>query len=163
MRLIHTCGCSPSAAHSTGLAIESEGKELLLGEPPPWTEDKIKVFPVTWKSPVTGALHFQVHPCAAQELLIDPLFEGALREGALYPDGAHITDLKEVRDLLYKMQRPAMAVGKEKDLALFHNRGVLHTVVGASKPDQVRAFHQCNLAASDEPVRPTPEDVRQCA
>jgi len=60
---------------------------------------------------VTGALHFQVHPCAAQELLIDPLFEGALREGALYPDGAHITDLKEVRDLLYKMQRPAMAVG----------------------------------------------------
>jgi hypothetical protein len=58
---------------------------------------------------VTGALHFQVHPCAAQELLIDPLPEGASREGALYPDGAHITDLKEVRDLLYKMQRPAIA------------------------------------------------------
>ena len=58
---------------------------------------------------MTGALHFQVHPCAAQELLIDPLPEGASREGALYPDGAHITDLKEVRDLLYKMQRPAIA------------------------------------------------------
>jgi len=58
---------------------------------------------------VTGALHFQVHPCAAKELLIDPLPEGASREGALYPDGAHITDLKEVRDLLYKMQRPAIA------------------------------------------------------
>ena len=58
---------------------------------------------------MTGALHFQVHPCAAQELFIDPLPEGASREDALYPDGAHLTDLKEMRDLLYKMQRPAIA------------------------------------------------------
>ncbi|KAJ7898946.1 hypothetical protein B0H14DRAFT_3424282 [Mycena olivaceomarginata] len=33
----------------------------------------------------------------------------AAREAALYPDGAHLTDLKEVRDLLYAMQRPAIA------------------------------------------------------
>ena len=52
---------------------------------------------------------------------------------------------------------------REKDLVLFHNRGVLHTVVGAFKPDQVRAFHQCNLAASDDPAGPTPEDVKQWA
>ena len=58
---------------------------------------------------MTGALHFQVHPCAVQELLIDPLPEGASRDGALYPDGTRLTDLKEVRDLLYKMQRPAIA------------------------------------------------------
>ena len=44
-----------------------------------------------------------------KELFIDPLPEGASREGALYPDGAHLTDLKEVRGLLYKMQRPAIA------------------------------------------------------
>jgi hypothetical protein len=44
-----------------------------------------------------------------QELLIDPLPEGASRDGTLYPDGTRITDLKEVRDLLYKMQRPAIA------------------------------------------------------
>jgi len=51
---------------------------------------------------------------------------------------------------------------QEKDLILFHNRGVLHSVVGTfNKPDQVRAFHQCNLAASDDPVGPTPVDVRQ--
>jgi hypothetical protein len=50
-----------------------------------------------------------VHPCAVHELLVDPLPEGASRDGALYPDGAHLTDLKEVRDLLYKMQRPAIA------------------------------------------------------
>ncbi|KAF8492806.1 Clavaminate synthase-like protein [Russula emetica] len=161
---------TPAAAHSTGLKIESEGKEVPLNELTPWSEDKVKVFPVTWKNPVTGALHFQVHPCGAHELLVDPLPEGASREGALYHDGAHIKDLKEVRDLLYKMQRPAIAPSlvyphdwQEKDLVLFHNRGVLHTVVGAFKPDQVRAFHQCNLAASDDPVGPTPEDVRRYA
>ncbi|KAF8500765.1 Clavaminate synthase-like protein [Russula emetica] len=128
----------PAAAHSTGLTIESEGKEVPLNELPPWTEDNIKVLPVTWKNSVTGALHFQVNVCAAQELLIDPLPEGASREGVLYSDGAHIKDLKEVRDLLYKMQHPAIA----------------------PSPDQVRAFHQCNLAASDDPVGHTPEDVR---
>ena len=58
---------------------------------------------------MTGELHFQVHPCGVSELLVDPLPEGAKREGALYPDGTHLTDLKEVRDLLYKMQRPAIA------------------------------------------------------
>lgn len=31
---------------------------------------------------------------------------------------------------------------EENDLVLFHNRGLLHSVVGAFKPDQVRMFHQ---------------------
>lgn len=46
---------------------------------------------------------------------------------------------------------------------LFHNRGVLHSVVGAFTKDQVRAFHQCNLAASDDPVGPSEEDVKKWA
>jgi xanthine dioxygenase len=62
-----------------------------------------------WKNPVTGNLHFEVAPCGAAELLIDPLPAGTRREGVLYPDGAHITDLKETRELLYKMQRPGIA------------------------------------------------------
>lgn len=62
-----------------------------------------------WKNPVTGGLHFQVHPCGVSELFIDPLPADAKRAGALYPDGAHLTDLGEVRELLYKMQRPAIA------------------------------------------------------
>ena len=62
-----------------------------------------------WKNPVTGGLHFQVHPCGVCELLVDPLPAGAKREGALYPDGAHLKNLGEVRDILYKMQRPAIA------------------------------------------------------
>jgi hypothetical protein len=35
--------------------------------------------------------------------------EGASRESVPYPDGAHIKDPKEVRDILYKMQRPGIA------------------------------------------------------
>lgn len=68
-----------------------------------------------WKNPVTGDLHFQVHPCGAAELFVDALPEGAKRDGALYPDGTHLIDLGEVRELLYKMQRPAIAP-KARDL-----------------------------------------------
>ena len=68
---------------------------------------------------MTGALHFQVNACAAQELLIAPLPEGASHGGALYSDGAHIEDLKEVRDLLYKMQRPAIAPSVRSVFILF--------------------------------------------
>ncbi|EJC98794.1 Clavaminate synthase-like protein [Fomitiporia mediterranea MF3/22] len=160
----------PARAISTGLGMETEGRELPLDQLPPWEESKIKVLPMLWKNPVTGNLHFQVHPCAAQELLIDPLPEGVKREGALFPDGAHLKDLKEVRDLLYKMQRPAISPSlvyphdwRPKDLILFHNRGLLHTAVGAFMPDQVRAFHQCNLAASDDPTGPSEADVQAWA
>ncbi|KAL6307736.1 hypothetical protein BKA93DRAFT_727151 [Sparassis latifolia] len=161
---------APAHAMSTGLGIETEGLELPLSELPPWDESKVKVLPLLWKNPITGDLHFQVHPCAVSELYIDPLPEGAKKEGALYPDGAHLTDLGEVRGLLYKMQRPAIASKlvyphdwHEKDLVIFHNRGVLHTVVGAFTPDQVRAFHQCNLAASDDPAGPSAADVKKWA
>lgn len=58
---------------------------------------------------MTGSLHFQVHPCGAKELHIEALPSGASREGALYPDGGVVTDLKEVRETLYKMQRPGIA------------------------------------------------------
>ncbi|KAJ3506464.1 hypothetical protein NLJ89_g6853 [Agrocybe chaxingu] len=161
---------APAHAMPTGLGIETEGLELPLEELPAWEESKLKILPILWKNPVTGDLHFQVHPCGVQELIVGPLPEGANREGALYPDGGRIKDLKEVRGLLYKMQRPAIAPSliyphdwKEDDLVIFHNRGVLHTVVGAFKPDQVRAFHQCNLAASDEPAGPSAEDLKKWA
>ncbi|KAG6335453.1 hypothetical protein ID866_3627 [Astraeus odoratus] len=161
---------APARAMPTGLGIETEGLELPLNDLPEWEESKIKTLPMLWKNPVTGELHFQVHPCGVQELIIAPLPERAKRDGALYPDGAHLRDLNEVRSLLYRIQRPAIAPQfvyphdwKERDLVLFHNRGVLHTVVGAFKPDQVRVFHQCNLAASDVPAGPSEEDVLKWA
>lgn len=99
---------------------------------------------------MTGKLHLQCHPCGAHQLLIAPLPATAPnRENALYPDGAHLTDLKQVRELLYSMQRPGIAPNlvfpvdwHEGDFVLFHNRGLLHSVVGAFAPDQVRMFHQ---------------------
>ncbi|KAI0962603.1 hypothetical protein AcV7_001408 [Taiwanofungus camphoratus] len=159
---------STAGAMSNGLGIETEGKEMPYEELPSYDESKIKVLPVLWKNPVTRDLHFEVHPCAMAELFIDPLPEGTKSDGALYPDGAHLTDLKEIRDLFYTMQRPAITPSlvyphdwREKDLILFHNRGVMHSVVGAFRPGQVRIFHQCNLAASDEPVGPDADDIKK--
>ncbi|POW13884.1 hypothetical protein PSHT_07574 [Puccinia striiformis] len=158
---------SQAKAQSNGLGIETEGKELSKEDLPGYEESKIKIFPVLWKNPVTGELHLEVHPCGAQILHIDPIRPDSLhRDHTLYPDGAVIDDLKTVRDLLYKLQRPGIDPSlvyahdwKEKDLCLFHNRGVLHSVVGAFNQDQHRAFWQCNIAASDQPIGPDQNDI----
>ena len=49
-----------------------------------------------------------VHPLTITEMYIDPLKQGQGHEDALYPNGAHLTDLREIRDLVYKMQRPGI-------------------------------------------------------
>jgi hypothetical protein len=44
------------------------------------------------------------------ELIIGPIPSGKPRpEDARYPDGAHITDLKTVRDIVYELQRPSIS------------------------------------------------------
>ncbi|KAJ7847010.1 hypothetical protein B0H14DRAFT_2583859 [Mycena olivaceomarginata] len=60
------------------------------------------------EEPSDGRVGVRVHPCGAAGLLIESLPEGVACEAALYSDGAHLTDLKEVRDLLNTMQRPAI-------------------------------------------------------
>lgn len=129
---------SKARALPTGLGLETEGLELPLDQLPPWTEDKVKTFPALWKNTGTGGLHLQIHPSAISSLIIAPLPEGSSKEGALYPDGATISDLGEVRKIVYGLQRPAIRPElvyphdwDEGDLVLFHNRGVLHSVVGA--------------------------------
>ncbi|KAF9459858.1 hypothetical protein BDZ94DRAFT_1224039 [Collybia nuda] len=161
---------SPAHILPTGLGIETEDLEMPLDQLPEWHEAKCKTLPVLWKNEGTGKLHFQVHPCGVMELFIDPLPMGVNCEGALYPEGAHITNLKEVRDLLYRMQRPAISPEfvyphewRENDLIIFHNRGLMHSVVGALTRDQVRVFHQCTLAGSDDPIGPSTEDVNNWA
>ncbi|BGP54586.1 hypothetical protein JCM8202v2_002173 [Rhodotorula sphaerocarpa] len=123
----------------TGLGMESDGLETAFEDLPPWEEKHVKIYPACWKNPATGNLHLQVHPSGVHELLVDPLPAGADRsESALYPDGAHLTDLETVRNLLYLMQRPGIAPEhvfvvdwKPKQLAPFHNRGCLHSITGA--------------------------------
>ncbi|KAK0535830.1 hypothetical protein OC835_002246 [Tilletia horrida] len=166
---------SKASSNSLGLGLESEGKELAESELPAWDESKIKKYPMLWKNPSTGELHLQVHPSAVKEIIIAPIPKDAksqsqAAESPLFPDGAHLTDLQEVRALLLRLQRPAIAPKHvyahdwhENDFALFHNQGVLHTVVGAFAEDEVRVFHQCNLAASTDPVGPSESDVAQYA
>ncbi|EGG07641.1 uncharacterized protein MELLADRAFT_71644 [Melampsora larici-populina 98AG31] len=122
-----------------------------------------------WKNPVTGLLHLQVHPSGAEKLIIDPIPSNQSTQSTeLYPEGGRIEDLKKVREILYDFQRPGISPDlvyphdwKENDLCLFHNRGVLHSVVGAFGSDQHRAFWQCNIAASDQPIGPDDNDLQK--
>ncbi|SAM08152.1 hypothetical protein [Absidia glauca] len=141
---------SKARARSTGLGMVCEGKELSHEELPPIDEDAIKIYPMLWKNPVTKKIHLQVHPAAVEDLIID---------------GKPIGDLKKVRDLLYQFQRPSIAPAnvyahewQDGDFVLFHNRGVLHSVVGTLKDTDTRIFQQCNMASADDPIPVTEED-----
>lgn len=136
---------SPAHSRSTGLGMHSENLELPDTELPPIDQEKIMIFPMVWKNPVSGNLALQIHPSAVRKIHC--------------ADGTVIDDLERVREIVYKLQRPAISPQfvyphdwEEGDLVLFNNRGLLHSVVGAFKPDEVRIFRQCNLAASEPPV-----------
>lgn len=138
---------SKARAISTGLGLHSENLELEESELPPIDPAKIKVFPMLWKNPVTGQLALQIHPSAVRRIHLK--------------NGSVIDDLKEVRDTVYRLQRPAISPEfvyahdwEEGDMVLFNNQGVLHSVVGAFDKDEVRLFRQCNLSASRPPLEP---------
>lgn len=145
---------SSAKSRPTGLGLVSEGREVPLAELPPVEEDKVQVLPMCWRNPVTGKLAFQVHPSAVRRLHLG--------------DGTVVDDLAEVRDTVYRLQRPGIAPHRvythdwqEGDFVLFHNRGLLHSVVGAFAEDEVRLFRQCNIAASRLPEGPL--EVAQAA
>ncbi|KAI9925843.1 hypothetical protein ASPWEDRAFT_173932 [Aspergillus wentii DTO 134E9] len=126
----------------TGLGLYSEGRELPLSDLPEIDESKIQILPMVWKNPVTGNPALQIHPSAVRKIH--------------RADGSVIDDLATVRDIVYKLQRPAISPKyvyphdwEEGDLVLFHNRGLLHSVVGAFGEGEVRIFRQCNLAAGE--------------
>lgn len=90
---------------------------------------------------MTGRLALQIHPSAVRRLHLG--------------DGTVVEDLKEVREIVYRLQRPGIAPEfvyahdwEEGDFVLFNNQGVVHSVVGAFAEDEVRVFRQCNLACS---------------
>ncbi|KAB5572105.1 hypothetical protein GE09DRAFT_657624 [Coniochaeta sp. 2T2.1] len=138
---------STARSRPTGLGLESEGKELPLDELPPIEKEKIQILPMCWRNPVTGKLALQVHPSAVCKLHLG--------------DGTVVDDLREVREIVHRLQRPGIAPGRvyahdweEGDLVLFHNRGLIHSVVGAFAEDEVRLFRQCNVAATRLPEGP---------
>ncbi|KAK3688409.1 hypothetical protein B0T22DRAFT_459359 [Podospora appendiculata] len=138
---------SGAKSRSDGLGMVSEGKEVPLDQLPAIDEAKIQVLPMCWRNPETGKLALQVHPSAVRKLHL--------------ADGSVVDDLAEVREIVHRLQRPGIAPKlvyahdwEEGDLVLFHNRGVLHSVVGAFAEDEVRLFRQCNVAASFFPEGP---------
>lgn len=143
---------SAAKSRSDGLGLHSHGKELPVSELPPIEEDKIQILPMCWTNPVSGRLALQVHPSAVRKLHLK--------------DGTIVEDLEQVRALVHRLQRPGIAPAmvyphdwEEGDFVLFHNRGVIHSVVGAFAEDEVRLFRQCNIAASHLPVGPSEQAV----
>ncbi|KAL4973116.1 hypothetical protein BDW66DRAFT_142924 [Aspergillus desertorum] len=133
---------SSARSRPTGLGMYSDGLELSLSDLPPIDESAIQILPMVWKNPATGKPALQIHPSAVRKIHC--------------ADGTVIDDLKRVREIVYKLQRPAISPQyvyahdwEEGDLVLFHNRGVLHSVVGAFGEGEVRLFRQCNLAAGE--------------
>jgi xanthine dioxygenase len=138
---------SGAKSRSDGLGMVSDGLEVPDADLPPIDQEKIQILPICWRNPVTGKLAVQIHPSAVRRLHL--------------ADGTVIDDLAEVRETVHKIQRPAIAPQfvyahdwEEGDFVLFHNRGVLHSVVGAFAEDEVRLFRQCNVAASSLPEGP---------
>ncbi|KAA8913776.1 hypothetical protein FN846DRAFT_928594 [Sphaerosporella brunnea] len=141
---------SNAKSRPTGLGMFSEGLELPYEQLPPVEEEKIKVLPMVWKNPVTGRLALQIHPSAVEKLVLK--------------DGTVLDDLEKVREICYRLQRPGIAPDlvyphewEEGDMVLFNNHGVIHSVVGAFREDEVRIFRQCNMAASEDPLGPDAE------
>ncbi|ORY55829.1 TfdA family taurine catabolism dioxygenase TauD [Pseudomassariella vexata] len=144
---------SGAKSRSDGLGMLSQGLEVPLDQLPTIEEDKIQILPMCWRNPVTGRLAVQVHPSAVRKLHL--------------ANGTVIDNLAEVRDIIHRLQRPGIAPNmvyahdwEQGDLVLFHNRGVLHSVVGAFAEHEVRLFRQCNVAASHFPEGPEgPEGI----
>lgn len=143
---------SGAKSRPDGLGMVSEGKEIPLADLPPVEADKIQILPLCWRNPVTGRLALQIHPSAVRALHL--------------ADGTVIDDLAEVRKIVHRLQRPGIAPRfvyphdwEEGDFVLFHNRGLIHSVVGAFAPEEVRLFRQCNVAASHFPEGPETVDV----
>ncbi|KAF2157300.1 Clavaminate synthase-like protein [Myriangium duriaei CBS 260.36] len=139
---------SGAKSRSDGLGIVSEGKEIPFSDLPPVEEDKIQILPMCWRNQVTGRLALQVHPSAIRKLHLK--------------DGTIVDDLAEVREIVHRLQRPGIAPElvyphdwEEGDLVLFHNRGLIHSVVGAFADHEVRLFRQCNIAGSRLPQGPS--------
>jgi alpha-ketoglutarate-dependent taurine dioxygenase len=102
---------------------------------------------MAWKNPITNKLAMMVYPTCVRKIHLE--------------NGDVLDDLAEIRERLYGLQRRAIEPQlvyahdwKEGDLVLFNNHGLMHSIVGSFKEDEVRLFRQCNMAASRPPLGP---------
>ncbi|KAJ5087124.1 Taurine catabolism dioxygenase TauD/TfdA [Penicillium angulare] len=139
---------SKAKSRSNGLGIVSEGLELPDEEMPSFEASKIKTYPMAWKNPVTEKLAMMVYPTCVRKIHLE--------------NGEVLDNLPEIRERLYRLQRPGIDPcyiyphdWEEGDLVLFNNHGVMHSIVGSFRDDEVRIFRQCNMAASRPPIGST--------
>ncbi|KAJ9651160.1 hypothetical protein H2198_009561 [Neophaeococcomyces mojaviensis] len=139
---------STAKSRPDGLGMVSEGLEVADNALPPIENaSDVQILPMVWQNPVTKRFALQIHPSVVRKI--------HLKYGSV------IDDLASVREIIHDLQRPGIAPERvyahdweQGDLVFFNNHGVLHSVVGAFKEDEIRLFRQCNLAASQPPVGP---------
>ncbi|KAJ4290353.1 hypothetical protein N0V90_010569 [Kalmusia sp. IMI 367209] len=124
-----------STAHSTRLGhlLETEGLEKPLDQLPPWSQDKVCIYPMVWTNPKTGEKSLQVHGQGAFKLYLKDSPDGVERV---------VEDLTEVRAFMQKIMRPAISPEniyahphEEQDVILWYNRALWHSIVS------YRIFH----------------------
>ncbi len=83
----------PAKPTFLGHSLETEGKEVPLDKLPPWTKDKVCIYPMVWTNPKTGEKSLQVHGQTALKLYLKSS-----------PDGEEevIDNLKDIRAFLHK-------------------------------------------------------------
>lgn len=138
---------SSAHARSNGLGLFSEGLEIPDDKLPPIEVAKIKTYPMVWRNPVTGEYALMVYGIPMRRIHLE--------------SGEVLDNLAEIRERIYKLQRPGIDPElvyphdwEEGDLVLFNNHGVMHSVVGSFRDGETRIFRQCNLAASRAPLGP---------
>ncbi|KAF2092330.1 Clavaminate synthase-like protein [Saccharata proteae CBS 121410] len=140
-----------ATAKSTKLGhlLETEGKEMPLDQLPPWSRDKVCVYPMVWTNPQTGEKSLQVHGQGAFKLYLKDSREVEERI---------VDDLGEVRAFMHKIMRPAISPENiyahrhhEGDVILWYNRALWHSITEFPESYGPRIMHQCNVAASDHP------------
>ena len=138
---------STAKSRSDGLGMVSDDKEFADADLPPTSPSDIQILPMAWQNPVTKKFAVQIHPSPVRRIHLK--------------DGRVIEELAKVREIVHGLQRPGIAPQyvyahnwQRGDLVLFNNHGVLHSVVGAFREDEVRLFRQCNMAATTPPVGP---------
>ncbi|KAK5989834.1 Alpha-ketoglutarate-dependent xanthine dioxygenase xan-1 [Cladobotryum mycophilum] len=143
---------SGAKSRPDGLGMISEGKEVPLNDLPEIEQDKVQILPMCWYNNETGRIAFQVHPSAVRRLHL--------------ADGRVLDDLATVRGIVHRLQRPGIAPKmvyahdwEEGDFVIFHNRSLIHSVVGAFADHEVRLFRQCNIAGSHPPQGPVENSV----
>jgi hypothetical protein len=131
-----------STAHSTplGHTLATEGLEMPItedlsdGSSIMYEKSKLKTYPMVWTNPKTGEMSLQVHGQAAWKLYLKDSPDGKLKI---------VDDLKEVRDFMDTIMRPAITPNniyahkhEEQDVVLWYNRALWHSIVSLRRQNE---------------------------